>query len=330
MIEVKKQIMEFFLYRNLKTLIMKKFILYLTFSLFGFISIAQTVTDFEGNIYNTVTIGSKILTTENLKSTKYNDGSAIPHVSDGGDWHSLMTPAYCWYNNDSVSYKVTYGALYNWYAVQTGKLCPCDWHVPSESEYDSLFSYLGGESVAGGKMKEVGFTHWISPNTGADNSSGFSALPGGGRDGYISKSPFSFTLGEVGAWWSSTEKSGGEFAFQFFIRYNSNNISYRPDAYDDKVNGFSIRCVKNIGTSIVNSKKTDDFAVFPNPTKDKLYIKHEISSTTYAIIFDVQGNQIINSPIDFGYIDVSTLAKGVYIIKIFDVNNVLVNKFIKE
>ena len=309
---------------------MKKIIFCLTFCTFGFISIAQTVTDFEGNIYNTITIGTKVWIKENLKSTKYNDGSEIPYVKDGDTWHSLGTPGYCFYNNDSVSYKDTYGALYNWYAVQTGKLCPCDWHVPSESEYDSLFSYLGGESVAGGKMKEVGFSHWLSPNTGADNSSGFSALPGGGRDGYIKESPFSFKVGEVGAWWSSTEKSGGEFAFQFFIRYDFNNISYRPDSYDDKVNGFSIRCVKNASTSILKAVKAENFAIFPNPTKEKLYIKHEISTPTYAIVYDIQGNQMISSPINFSFIDVSSLSKGVYIIKIFDSNNVLVNKFIKE
>ena len=116
----------------------------------------------------------------NLKTTKYNDGTSIPNVTNDTSWSNLTTGAYCWYNND-VSYKNPYGALYNWYAVNTGKLAPKGWHVPSDAEWTTLITYLGGESIAGGKLKEAGTTHWLSPNTEATNSTGFSALPGGRR-----------------------------------------------------------------------------------------------------------------------------------------------------
>lgn len=138
-----------------------------------------TVTDVDGNVYQTIGIGSQFWIAENLKTTKYNDGTSIPLVTDNRDWSLLFTPAYCWYNNDEINNKITYGALYNWYTLNTGKLCPSGWHVPNNTEWAVLASYLGGPEVAGGKMKVPGTDYWNSPNTGATNSSGFSAFPGG-------------------------------------------------------------------------------------------------------------------------------------------------------
>ena len=152
-------------------------------------SVTPPVTDGDGNVYNTITIGNQVWMKENLKTTKYNDGTSIPFVADSITWVSLNTPGYCWYNNDITTYKDPYGALYNWYTVNTGTLCPMGWHVPYDSEWHTLILYLdpaaqGGmdESyIAGGKMKESGTTHWASPNNGATNESGFTALPGGWR-----------------------------------------------------------------------------------------------------------------------------------------------------
>jgi uncharacterized protein (TIGR02145 family) len=120
---------------------------------------------------------------------------------DGPAWAALTTPGYCWYDNDSVSYKNRYGALYNGYAVITNKLCPSDWHVPSDEEWTKLTNYLGGEMYAGDRLKEIGTDYWVSPNTGATNESGFTALPGGFRyyDGLFHDFGFS------GYWWTSTE-----------------------------------------------------------------------------------------------------------------------------
>ena len=146
-----------------------------------------TVVDIDGNVYHTVTIGTQVWMVENLKTTKYNDGTAIPLVTDSAAWDELTTPGYCWYNNDSATYKNPYGALYNWYAVSTGKLAPTGWHVPTDSEWAVLTTYVGntyygGLDSAGGALKSTDKTYWLSPNTGATNSSGFSALPGGFRD----------------------------------------------------------------------------------------------------------------------------------------------------
>lgn len=152
----------------------------------------------DGDVYRTDTIGSQVWMVENLKTTKYNDGSSIPNVTDNTTWNGLNTGAYCWYNSD-ISNKKPYGALYNWYTLNTGKLAPYGWHVPTDVEWESLIDHLGGESVAGGKLKESGTTHWQTPNIGATNESGFTAVPGGFRsqDGIISNKGGSGVIGGV-------------------------------------------------------------------------------------------------------------------------------------
>jgi uncharacterized protein (TIGR02145 family) len=143
---------------------------------------SDAITDADGNYYNIVTIGTQTWMAENLETTKYNDGNNIPNISDNVAWSNLTTPGYCWYNNDDSTYKNLYGALYNWYTVNRGKLCPIGWHVPTDAEWTTLTTYLGGESVAGGRLKETGTMHWVSPNVGAINETGFTALPGSCRD----------------------------------------------------------------------------------------------------------------------------------------------------
>ncbi|MDZ7633244.1 MAG: fibrobacter succinogenes major paralogous domain-containing protein [Bacteroidales bacterium] len=142
---------------------------------------AETVTDSDGNVYKTLVIGTQIWLAENLKTTKFNDGSQIPFVSEETSWvATLTTPGYCYYDNNTAN-KSVYGGLYNWYAVETGKLCPKGWHVPSDAEWTTITNLFGGESVAGNALKEKGTAHWTSPNDGATNESGFTALPGGNR-----------------------------------------------------------------------------------------------------------------------------------------------------
>jgi uncharacterized protein (TIGR02145 family) len=179
---------------------------------------------------------------ENLKTTKYNDGTAIPLVTDGTAWSVLSTPGYCWYNNDAATYKPTYGALYNWYALNAtsngGKnVCPTSWHVPTDAEWTTLTTYLGGETVAGGKLKETGTTHWLSPNTGATNTTGFTALPGGYR---YSGGTFG-NVGGYGYWWSATEFDAGS-AWDRMMRYNNSDV-WR--SFDDKMVGISVRCLRD-------------------------------------------------------------------------------------
>ena len=194
-----------------------------------------TVTDVDGNVYHTVKIGTQTWTVENLRTTKYNDGTAIPLVTDGTAWSNPTTGAYCWYNNDATTNKATYGALYNWYAMHTGKLAPTGWHVPADSEWATLTAFLGGEDSAGGKLKDT--THWSLPNMAATNETGFSALPGGRRNNNGSFDG----VGDAGFWWSSTAY-GATISWASDM-YNSIANAYRDYASDNY--GFSVRCVRD-------------------------------------------------------------------------------------
>jgi uncharacterized protein (TIGR02145 family) len=196
-----------------------------------------TLTDQDGNIYKTVTIGTQTWMAENLRTTKYRDGTAIPNVTDNTAWFALTTGAYCTYNNttklDSIA---TFGRLYNWYAVNTGKLCPTGWHVPSDAEWTTLTTYLGGETIAGGKLKETGTMHCSSANTGATNETGFTALSGGVRY-YVAFINIVYT----GYWWSATEDD----ARNAWCRnmYDNNSFVLRDSGI--KEFGLSVRCVKD-------------------------------------------------------------------------------------
>jgi uncharacterized protein (TIGR02145 family) len=198
---------------------------------------SNTVTDIDGNVYHTVKIGTQVWMAENLKTARYNDGTSIPLVTSGSTWANLTTPGYCFYENDASVNKATYGAMYNWYTVSTGKLCPGGWHVPSDVEWTTLTNYLGGENAAGGKLKQTGLSLWSSPNDGATNSSGFTALPAGYRqeDGSF------YNINDDDMWWSSTLNKP-RVAWGRNVNYNYNYVTI--DSYD-KNYGFSVRCIKN-------------------------------------------------------------------------------------
>jgi len=196
------------------------------------------IIDVDGNGYDTIRIGTQVWMVQNLKTTKYNDGTLIPLVTNDSTWANLATPGYCWYNNDAAAYKNTYGALYNWYTVNTGKLAPKGWHVPTDAEWTTLTTYLGGDTIAGGKLKETGMTHWEIPNTGATNVTGFTALPGGYRS---SSGVFDYIV-VGGYWWSSTECNSSS-AWYRLVYFNSSSV-FRYN-YFTKEDGFSIRCIKD-------------------------------------------------------------------------------------
>jgi uncharacterized protein (TIGR02145 family) len=197
----------------------------------------NTIRDIEGNVYHVVKIGTQVWMSENLKTTRYNDGTAIPLITDNSDWASSNSGGYCWYDNDSISYKDAYGAMYSWNAVNTGKLAPSGWHVASDEDWTKLVSFLGGDSVAGGKLKEKGTGHWAVPNTGATNVSGFTAIPGGYRftDGQY------YDIGQSSNLWSSTRATADYIYFRG-IGYNYKYIS--RGTYNKRF-GFSVRCVRD-------------------------------------------------------------------------------------
>jgi uncharacterized protein (TIGR02145 family) len=195
----------------------------------------ETVTDADGNVYHTITIGTQTWMVENLKATKYNDGTGIPIEPDQTNWKNLSTPAYCWHENN-IANKNIYGALYNAYVVNTGKLAPKGWHVPSDAEWTTLENYLGGSDVAGGKLKSSGITYWKTPNTDATNESGFSGLPGGSRHFFGNYQ----SILEYGCWWATDEDGTNNL-----YRLLSYSHGYVTHLSVNKREGLSIRCVKD-------------------------------------------------------------------------------------
>ena len=198
------------------------------------------VLDIDKNYYKVVEIGNQIWMAEDLKTTKYNDGTDITNITDKTAWVADKTGAYCWYDN-SVSYKATYGALYNWFVVEAaigGKnMCPTGWHVPTDDEWRTLITYLGSENVAGGKLKETGTVHWYYPNEGATNETGFTALPGGNRD----PGGFFLYMGNNVWYWSSTEYSTTR-ARGWSLSYSQSDMG---SSVYDKPFGFSVRCLRD-------------------------------------------------------------------------------------
>ena len=172
---------------------------------------------------------------EDLKVTHYRKGTLIPYVTDNTAWSNLTTGARCYFVDDPTGY--TYGALYNWYAASSPKLCPAGWHVPTDAEWAILISNCQGESQAGGILKETGTTHWTSPNVGATDQFRFSALPGGS---HYSNGLF-YYIGKCGWYWSTTSSSSTE-AWHVYFNYNTVAISRIAGAYNV---GFSVRCIKD-------------------------------------------------------------------------------------
>ena len=191
--------------------------------------------DFDNNSYTIVQIGDQWWMAENLKATKYATGDEIPEVTGQANWMGLTTGACCAFDNDPDN-ALVYGCLYNWYATTDNRnVCPANWHVPSDSEWIELTSFLGGEPIAGGKLKETGTVHWFSPNTGATNESGFTVIAGGNR----SYGNFDF-MGYGGSFWSTTPLDD-IFAWNRDIFYY-NTVANHSGA--DKKSGLSVRCVK--------------------------------------------------------------------------------------
>lgn len=190
--------------------------------------------------YQSVNVCCNSWMTKNLDVDTYRNGDPIPKVEDATTWAGLTTGAYCYYNNDSTTYAAIYGKLYNWYAVNDPRgLAPEGWHVPTDFEWTTTEDCLGGIGVAGGLMKEIGTTHWIDPNTGATNVSGFSGLPGG----YRSTFGTFIVVGSYGYWWSSTLNDTLNAWYRGMSTGNDNVV--RTNANNNLRFGFSVRCVRD-------------------------------------------------------------------------------------
>jgi uncharacterized protein (TIGR02145 family) len=197
-----------------------------------------TVSDIDNNIYKTVNIGSQTWMAENLRTTKLNDGSLIPIITTDAAWSAMTAPAYCFSTNDE-GFKPIVGAIYNFYALSTSKVCPTGWHVPDQTEVTTLEYSLGGVALAAGKLKEVGSDHWRNPNVDATNESGFTALPASGRQdaGYFDPGADSYCC-----WWVSD--SLGPYGIYFGMTNESGRLQ-NDGSGQTKPTGMSVRCVKD-------------------------------------------------------------------------------------
>lgn len=284
----------------------------------------QTVTDYDGNVYDTVVIGNQVWLKQNLRTTHDNTGALIPNVADSTAWANLTTWGRCYYKNDSVAYDLVYGPLYNWYVADNPNVCPVDWHVASNAEWQAVETFLGGAAVAGGKMKEADTIHWANPNTAATNSSGFTGLPAGGR---TNTGSFQF-IRENGLWWTSTSYNSSN-ARGLYMWYLSSGVEHDPVS---KKFGVSIRCVKDANNGIENIKDARECNITPNPAKNIITVDFDENQRFIMQVYNTIGeclmvkefNQSIN------VVDISSLPSGTYVVKLIGKTKTVAKLLIKE
>jgi uncharacterized protein (TIGR02145 family) len=279
---------------------------------------AQTVTDVNGNVYKTVTIGLQVWMAENYRAVSYRDNTPIPKVTVNTQWSSLTTEAYCWYTNDSVTYSKVYGALYNWKTVESGKLCPTGWHVPTKAEYDTLAAFLGGATIAGGKLKETGTTHWNNPNTGGTNSSGFTGVPGG----YRNSAGVTDNLGSFGYYWTSTQSSAND-AYHRLLANSAADLYEQPTS---KKNGYSVRCLNDVLKTGIQMHNNPGFSIFPNPFHSSANVFLPVIENAELSIVNIYG-QTVKTLNHFSAseikIDRENLPNGIYFIFLIQNNKII-------
>ena len=311
-----------------------------------------TLTDVDGNIYKTITIGKQTWMAENLKTTRFNDKTEIPNEINSLAWPALTTPSYCWYNNDSSANKATYGALYNWKAASTEKLAPAGWHVSSEEEWTVLANFLiangynfDGTTVNQKYAKSLASAAGWPPSTSPGsvgktdypekrNATGFTAMPGGMLN---SSGTFSY-ISNFGFWWTSTEWND-KLAWSGYMF--TNYITVIP-GNDMKSCGFSVRCVKDsvstTGVGILGSKGSSGFTLYPIPAHDQLQITFEalMPGDVQIEIIDLHGvvleHQILSSQNGSNHatIPVEHLLPGLYLFRLLSGNTSKTIQFIKN
>ncbi len=302
----------------------KSILLFAGLAFLGCISQAQTVVDYDGNVYDTVIIGTQVWMKQNLKVTHYNDGLLIPNVPDSVAWGNLTTGARCYYNRDSAAWDPVYGALYNGYTINDERnICPVGWHVSTDMEWQTAETYLGIDD-AGGMMKEAGTAHWVSPNTGATNSSGFTGLPGGMRD--LSNS-FN-AMGENGLWWTSTPFNE-TWTWSTYLWTMNTGVDHNPAP---KYPGLSIRCVMDISSGHKDIQLQELIRIYPNPATSKVSIEYNSNQDLNLQVFNMAGQCILQDELDdkLTEIDIRSLSQGIYVIQISGEDWTIRKKLIKE
>ena len=305
-------------------------------------SAGSGMTDIDGNLYNSVIIGTQEWVKENLNVSKYNDGTIIPQVTDPTAWGNLTTGAWCYYNNDA-SNGLIYGKLYNYFAVAgihdtiastpNKVLAPIGFHVPTDTNWTTLTDYLGGFLVAGGEMKEIGTTHWMSPNTGATNSSGFTGLADGFRWYY----GFDEGMGLYANWWSSTLYTNiTTNTVSVWIRHmdHDNAAISKNDAL--KEFGLSVRLLNDTlfsdSPTNIESIEAKKINIYPNPTNGDFTITGlELVGTVSSLtLTDMNGKVVKVLDTKATKFSMASIKPGVYFLNIVSGNKQEVLKIVKE
>jgi uncharacterized protein (TIGR02145 family) len=285
-----------------------KILLFSFLSLFGFQNQAQTVSDYEGNSYNVITIGSQKWLKENLRSTRFKDGTAISLITDSAAWGNLSTEGYCWYMNDSATYS-QYGIYYNWFTVATNKLCPVGWHVSTDAEWTTLTNYLGGEAIAGGKLKETTTLHWTPPNVGATNQTGFTAIANGYRHG----SGYYDNLLHNSYFWTATAHISGN-SWERSLCHDTINVLAE---YFGRNTGMAVRCVMDTITAVNEIKQEQQIKIYPNPATGMIYIECEGIKGLVMQMYNMKGEAVLSKALlpAMNKIEIDAIAKGSYLIR---------------
>jgi uncharacterized protein (TIGR02145 family) len=270
---------------------------------------SQTVTDAEGNVYATVTIGNQVWMAENLRATQFSNLEPIPFISDNTLWSTQTQAAYCYYQNDALVAN-EYAHLYNWQVASDARnVCPTNYHVPTLSEWETLITFLGGNALAGGQLKEVGFVHWLEPNTGASNSSGFTLLPSGWR---AYNNGFFENLNYMAYLWSSTPVDALN-ATIMLVGYDSES-AYTSSSHMNT--GLPIRCIRDETSSTMDKGDQWPSIIYPNPAMDFVKIQCPTNAFHTVALVDVYGKTLIQGMMLNGELqfDVSNIPSGAYFI----------------
>jgi uncharacterized protein (TIGR02145 family) len=285
---------------------------------------AQTVTDIDGNVYPTVIIGNQEWMAENLRVTHYQNGDSIPLVLGNIPWSGLTTGAQCYYNGTFTNVAV-YGRLYNWYTVDDNRLvAPAGWHVPTDAEWYQLANFLGDSLTSGAYLKQAGTLRWSTPNTGATNSSSFTALP----SGYRSPAAAYGHLNYYNNFWTTTVNSSTPtLVYHRGMAYNHTQVLRY---LRDKNHGFAIRCVKDKSTGSIENNHLLPLCLYPNPAQSTVIIDSSEEGNLQVISLHGQVVKEYTLHLEKNELDISGLAQGLYTIKLVTAKGVALKKLVKQ
>jgi uncharacterized protein (TIGR02145 family) len=296
---------------------MKKSFIHLLITLFSIVGTnAQTVTDVDGNVYNTIVLGTQEWMTSNLRTLHFSNGDLIPHNFSQSAWSNLnQSSGADYYNNDELANGVTYGVLYNWAAVSNmNNVCPTGWHVPTNNEWTTLINFAGGSATAGGPLKERDTVHWNYPNFNATNFTGFTAMPGGLRH---NTGGYQF-MNESGYWWTSTQGTANpSFAYNVKMSYaDAVVLQYESN----QRGGFSVRCLKNANSGMIELKSDLGISLHPNPANNEVTLvtsNPEIQGADIRL-YSLSGTLVLNDFMSGSTqtLDLSNLPAGSYVVTV--------------